>query len=71
MGINNSDNTVQTLFYPDQVVDKAQFATMLSRVLYGNKYNGAEESWFQKHVEVLSQYGIVRVEKDVFSPLLR
>lgn len=38
MGLK-SDGTPDTKFNPNAVVTRAQFGTMLSRLLYGNQYN--------------------------------
>ncbi len=38
MGLKG-DGTAAVTFNPDQLIDKAQFTTMLSRMIYGSTYN--------------------------------
>ncbi len=55
MGINNVTNEVNKNFNPDEAVTKAQFATILSRLLYGSAYNGDDENRYVKHVDKLHE----------------
>ena len=52
MGIKY-DGTVLSSFEPNKLVTRAEFATVFSRVLYGNKYNQAGEDWAKGHLEAL------------------
>lgn len=52
MGINH-DGTALSHFEPHKLVTRAEFATVFSRVLYGNKYNQAGEDWAKGHLEAL------------------
>ena len=71
MGINNVTNQVNTNFNPDEAVTKAQFATILSRLLYGSLYNGDDENRYVKHVDKLHEEGVIKVKTDLLSPLPR
>lgn len=52
MGINH-DGTALSHFEPNKLVTRAEFATVFSRVLYGDKYNQAGENWANGHLEAL------------------
>ena len=52
MGIKY-DGTALSSFEPNKLVTRAEFATVFSRVLYGNKYNQAGENWAKGHLEAL------------------
>lgn len=71
MGINNVTNEINTNFNPDESVTKAQFATILSRLLYGPLYNGDDENWYVKHVDKLHELWVIKMKTDLFSPLPR
>jgi len=58
MGLN-SDGTPNIVFHPDGQVTRAQFGTMLSRLLYGNMYNTNSGLWYQAHLQVLQTAGIM------------
>lgn len=71
MGLR-SDGTPDDVFNPNGLVDKAQFATILSRVLYGTANNTADGScWYCQHVQALQAAGIINVTSDLFEPLKR
>ena len=54
-------------FNPDDYVTRAQFGTVLSRLLFGDVYNIKDESqvymnewfWYKNHLEALKNYGIM------------
>ena len=50
MGIHH-DGTALARFEPHKLVTRAEFATVFSRVLYGNKYNQAGENWAKGQLE--------------------
>lgn len=54
-----SDGTPDTKFNPDGVVTRAQFATMLSRILYGNKYNTSKWVRYEKHLNALNSIWVI------------
>jgi hypothetical protein len=57
MGLN-ADGSVATKFNPDGVVTRAQFGTVLSRVLYGDANNGSEP-YYKGHLDALKAAGIM------------
>ena len=59
MGINH-DGTALSHFEPHKLVTRAEFATVFSRVLYGNKYNQAGENWANGHLEALKSAWILK-----------
>lgn len=64
------DGSVAATFNPHGLLDKAQLATMLSRITYGDKNNDAQ-CWYCKHVEALKAMGTITVTNDLFQPLKR
>ena len=59
MGIHH-DGTALAHFEPHKLVTRAEFATVFSRVLYGNKYNQAGENWANGHLEALKSAEILK-----------
>jgi len=59
MGIHH-DGTALAHFEPNKLVTRAEFATVFSRVLYGNKYNKAGEDWAKGHLEALKSAEILK-----------
>lgn len=53
MGLEYDGVTPQANFHPNDVIDKAQFATILSRILYGKTYDGNAACWYCDHVKAL------------------
>jgi hypothetical protein len=51
MGYDDNGKQSET-FHPFGIVDRAQFGTILSRVLRGTKYNGADP-YYLKHLNAL------------------
>lgn len=45
-------------FYPDLTVDQAQAGTILSRILWGDTYNGADP-FYLYHLNALKEHGII------------
>ncbi len=58
MGQKN-DGGLKDMFYPNAKVTRAQFGTMLSRALWGNKNNGGTP-YYAKHLEALKAAGIMK-----------
>ena len=56
----NSNGTVSATFNPYGLVTRAQFTTMLSRVLYGNIYNTMTWNYRDKHMQILYNQGIIK-----------
>lgn len=58
MGIR-SDWSPMENFNPDKTVTRAEFATVLSRVLFGNTYNQGWVKYYEKHIEALEKANIL------------
>ena len=62
-----SDGTPNIHFYPEVEVTRAQFGTVLSRALRGDKYNdNTAENYFTEHLEALNNIWIM---KNISDPL--
>ena len=46
-------------FNPNKTVTRAEFATVLSRVLFGNTYNQSWKNYHEKHIEALEKVNIL------------
>jgi hypothetical protein len=57
MGIH-TDGTPLSEFMPDKFVSRAEFGTVLSRVLYGTMYNDAIP-YYVRHLQALQNNGIM------------
>jgi len=53
------DGTPDTAFHPNDEVTRAQFGTMLSRLLYGNDNNGRPGKRYEAHLKALKSAGIM------------
>ena len=71
MGLNNSDRMSAKTFEPGGFVNKAQFATIISRMLYGDTYNSNDVCWYCKHVDVLKSNKIINITTDLLDPFKR
>ncbi len=65
MGLKPDGKTPDKVFNPHDYVDRAQFGTMLSRLIYGDKYNiySGEETlykWYEKHLAALHADNIMK-----------
>ena len=58
MGIN-ADGTPIQAFEPHKLVSRAEFATVLSRVIWGNKHNISGDDRYSAHLQALKKYGII------------
>ncbi|MCX6824097.1 MAG: DUF5011 domain-containing protein [candidate division SR1 bacterium] len=58
MGYASDGITLNKNFNPDEEVDRAQFGTILSRLLRGDKNNGGI-LYYQKHLQALKSEGIM------------
>lgn len=70
MGLDAS-GTPKDLFEPNEIVNKAQLATILSRMLYGETHNTTDECRYCDHVTALQEVGIITVVTDLLDPLRR
>lgn len=61
MGRNADRSKLIEYFNPQGVVNRAEFATVLSRFLYGSKYNNTEtpESRYVTHLQALKAKGYI------------
>lgn len=71
MGLETDGVTPADVFNPDEYLDKAQFATILSRLLYGEEHNGNTTCWYCDHVAALQDANVITVTTDLFDPLRR
>jgi hypothetical protein len=58
-------------FNPNTSLDKAQFATVLSRMMYGAEHDNNQEDFWAWHVQAMQDTGIITVTTDLFDPLRR
>ena len=58
MGIN-ADGTPIQAFEPHKLVSRAEFATVLSRVIWGNKHNISGDYRYSAHLQALKKYKII------------
>ena len=58
MGIN-ADGTPIQAFEPHKLVSRAEFATVLSRVIWGNKHNISGDNRYSAHLQALKKYEII------------
>lgn len=54
MGVDAEGNAL-AIFNPDRTVMRAEFATVLSRVLYGDLYNQSGSDFYSAHLGALQQ----------------
>jgi len=55
----NADGTPMENFNPNKPVSRWEFATVLSRVLYGDTYNQNWYNYYEKHIEALNKANIL------------
>ena len=53
------DGTPLKNFNPKGQVTRAEYATVFSRVLYGDKYNKSEGKYYENHLKALNEAGIL------------
>ena len=58
MGID-ADGTPIQAFEPHKLVSRAEFATVLSRVIWGNKHNISGDDRYSAHLQALKKYEII------------
>jgi len=58
MGIH-ANGVALNNFLPNSLVTRWEFGTVFSRVLYGNKYNVDGANYYEKHLQVLKDAGIL------------
>jgi len=55
----NADGTPLKKFNPRGKVTRAEYATVFSRVLFGDKYNKSEWNYYENHIKALKEAGIL------------
>ena len=55
----NADWTPLKNFNPNGKVTRAEYATVFSRVLFGDKYNKSEWNYYEDHIKALKEAGIL------------
>lgn len=55
----NADGTPMENFNPNKPVSRWEFATVLSRVLYGDTYNQNWDRYYEKHIDALNKANIL------------
>lgn len=55
----NADGTPLKNFNPNGKVTRAEYATVFSRVLFGDKYNKSEWNYYEDHLKALNEAGIL------------
>ncbi len=55
----NADGTPLKNFNPNGKVTRAEYATVFSRVLFGDKYNKSEWNYYEDHIKALKEAGIL------------
>ncbi len=58
-------------FNPYGYVTRAEFATVLSRLLYGERYENMNGVWYERHIEALKEHNILRSNLDPHMKELR
>ena len=71
MGLEFDGVTPASEFNPSDYLDKAQFATILSRLLYGRAHDGNDACRYCDHVAALQDANVITVTTDLFDPLRR
>ena len=69
MGLEPNGSTPKKVFDPNDFVDRAQFGTILSRLIYGDVYNvytGETYKWYEKHLRALYEANIMSKIQDPF-----
>lgn len=71
MGLETDGVTPSSQFNPNDLVDKAQFATILDRLINGRAHDGNTTCWYCDHVSALQDAGVITITTDLFDPLKR
>jgi hypothetical protein len=61
MGVQSDGKTPLTKFNPNSLVTRAEFGTVLSRVLYGTTNNTSSPQWREGHLNNLRKSNIISV----------
>jgi hypothetical protein len=71
MGLEADGVTPAQSFNPTQYLNKAHFATILSRLLFGTQYDGNFDCRYCDHVDKMVDDGVITIVTDLFDPLKR
>ena len=71
MGLMVDGINPDVVFNPDTLMNKAMFATILSRLMYGNIHDGNDACWYCDHVDAMVEEGIITVTTDLLDPFRR
>ena len=66
-----SNGVPDQVFNPNKPVTRAMFGTVFSRLLFGSKYNGNEDVWFEDHLYALQSAEIMSIINDPYRAELR
>lgn len=68
MGLETDGTTplVSNDFMANKVVTRAEFGTVLSRVLWGRTYDGSEQ-WYQNHLQALKEHDYMKYITEYFA----
>lgn len=59
-----ADGTTAMAFNPEGLLTRAEFGTILSRILYGNEHNSsnpADPMWYAAHLKALKDDGYIKM----------
>jgi hypothetical protein len=59
MGYWANGEDVKPAFSPNEIITRAEVATVISRTLRGETYRGTEEFWYNNHLLALEKAGII------------
>lgn len=58
MGLQNDGDTPLDLFNPNELMSRKYVVTTLSRMIWGNKYDGADP-FYSKHMQAMQDAGLI------------
>jgi hypothetical protein len=64
MGYYSDGKTIKESFLPNEVITRAEVATVISRMLRGTTNRGSEERWYHNHLLALRKEDIIKVNID-------
>lgn len=71
MGLQVDGETPDVVFNPETLINKAMFATILSRLMYGSTHDGNDACRYCDHVDAMVEEGIITVTTDLLDPFRR
>lgn len=70
MGLKGN-GTPAAMFHPNELVNKAQFVSALSRLLYGEAHNSKRTCRYCMHAQALKDASIINLTNDLMQPIKR